>query len=70
MPFSERRWLSIQEAADYLSIHVKTAYEWAYSGILPAVRIGRNRRTLRIDKKKIDQDFEDQLSGDSRIRKS
>jgi len=45
---AELRWLRISEAAAYLSIHPKTAYDWAARGLLPTARIGGTRRVDRI----------------------
>jgi excisionase family DNA binding protein len=54
----EKRWLTIAQAADLLSINRKTAYSWAARGILPTVRVGG---ALRVDKVKLESDFEHQI---------
>jgi excisionase family DNA binding protein len=48
VPF-ERRFISISEAAQYLGIHEQTAYEWVSLKLLPIIRLGKNKRTLRVD---------------------
>jgi len=40
----ERRFITIAEAAVYLSISAKTCYKMAQRGELPSVKIGRLRR--------------------------
>lgn len=39
-----RRWITIAEAADYLAISKKSAYELAARGEIPSAKIGRSRR--------------------------
>jgi excisionase family DNA binding protein len=58
-----RRWVSICEAAKFLGIHPQTAYSWADSGILPIVRLGPKKRTIRVDLKKLQRQLEDQANG-------
>jgi len=54
----ERRWISIQEVAELLSIHEKTAYGWAARGVLPSIRIVG---VLRVDWRRLEELFERQL---------
>lgn len=56
----ERRWLSVNECADYLGLHRKTVYELIYSHSLPAGKIPGSR-SWRIDKLKIDSQLEAQI---------
>jgi len=53
----ERRFITIAEAAFYLSISVKTCYKMASRGDLPSVKIGRLRR---IDLKVLSEKLEKQ----------
>jgi len=36
-----RRYCSIKEISEYTSLPVKTLYEWASTGRIPAIKIGR-----------------------------
>jgi len=53
----ERRWISIREAAQYLSLSEKTVYRLAGS-VLPSVKI---KGSLRIDKKRLDEELTSQI---------
>jgi len=45
-----RRLLTPQQVADLLQVHVKTVYQWATEGKLPAIRLGSGiRKTVRFD---------------------
>jgi hypothetical protein len=46
----QRRWLTVAEAAAYLGISVKGAYDMAASGKLPAARDSLFFQMLRIDR--------------------
>lgn len=37
---SERRWLTIEEAAEYLRVSKRTLYRWLHDGLLPGYRAG------------------------------
>lgn len=37
---SERRWLTIEEAAEYLRVSRRTIYRWVHDGLLPGYRAG------------------------------
>lgn len=56
----ERRWLTVREAAEYLGLSVKGAYDMAASGKLPAARVGR---LVRIDLRALEADLEAQVQG-------
>jgi excisionase family DNA binding protein len=66
MTLAGRRWVSIREAADFLSVHVQTAYSLFYRGELPGARVGRN---VRIDLKRLTEQLEAQMQGANRARK-
>lgn len=36
----ERRWLTIEEAAEYLRVSKRTIYRWLHDGLLPGYRAG------------------------------
>lgn len=38
----ERRWISVREASEYLSIHFKSCYRLIDRGEIPAAKIGGN----------------------------
>ena len=40
-------------AADYLKVHVETVRLWIRTGLLPAVKVGRNWRVRRSDLERI-----------------
>jgi len=48
----EKRWITPKEAANYLSLHLKTVYVKISKGEIPASRIGGS---IRVDKKKLDE---------------
>jgi excisionase family DNA binding protein len=54
----ERRWLTVREAAEFLHISVKGAYDMAASGKLPAARVGR---LVRVDLRALEADLERQV---------
>lgn len=56
----ERRWLTVREAAEYLGLSVKGAYDMAAAGKLPAARVGR---LVRIDLRTLEADLEAQVQG-------
>jgi excisionase family DNA binding protein len=56
MDKDRKRWIKPKEAADYLSIHVKTIYRMIYMNHLPAVKI--KGAGWRIDRKKLDEMLE------------
>jgi len=66
MPF-QCRWISPRECATYLSLHPQTVYALIYQGKLPVARIGRS---LRVDKKKLDELLEDQIIGQASGRRA
>lgn len=47
----ERRWISVREASEHLSIHQITCRRLIDRGQIPAVKIGRS---VRVDMKKLD----------------
>jgi hypothetical protein len=57
---TERRWLTILEAAAFLCINPKTASAWALSGRIPAARIG-GRGPWRVDRFRLEEGLERQI---------
>jgi excisionase family DNA binding protein len=49
MPSSEEALMDIKQVAAYLQINEATAYNWAQSGKLPGIKIGRIWRFRRED---------------------
>jgi excisionase family DNA binding protein len=39
--YDGRRWVTMKQAADFLGVHVQTAYKCFYRGELPGARVGR-----------------------------
>jgi len=54
----QKRWITPRECAEYLSLNVKTIYAQAATGIIPSAKIGGS---VRIDKKKLDEQLENQI---------
>ena len=51
---AERRdWLTTEEAAEYLQVHVNTVRRWAREGIIPAPKLG-NRGGFRFRREELD----------------
>jgi excisionase family DNA binding protein len=42
-------WLTLQEIADELKLHIETVREWVRTKQLPAYRVGRDYRVKRAD---------------------
>jgi excisionase family DNA binding protein len=42
-------WLTLQEIADELKLHIETVREWVRTKRLPAYRVGRDYRVKRTD---------------------
>ena len=57
---TERRWLTISEAAAFLSINPKTCSAWCLTHRLPAARIG-GRGPWRVDRLKLEEGLERQI---------
>lgn len=59
MDMDRKRWIKPKEAADYLSVHLKTIYRMIYMNRLPAVKI--KGAGWRIDRKKLDDMLEEEI---------
>ena len=46
---SEERYLTVEEAASYTRLSLKTVYRWAEAGLMPAHKIGRIWRFDRLE---------------------
>ena len=46
-PTSEREWLTVAEAADYLRVSRDTIYRWAKQGKLPLYKVGGTATRIR-----------------------
>jgi len=51
----EKRWVSVREASQYLSLHEITTRRLIDRGMIPASRIGRN---IRVDMRKLNEQLE------------
>ena len=50
----ERRdWLTTEEAAEYLQVHLDTMRRWARTGVIPAAKLG-NRGGFRFRREDLD----------------
>ena len=54
---TDRRWLTIPQAAEILQLSAKTIYRLSVRGELPSLRIGH---TLRIDAEALEQKYRTQ----------
>jgi excisionase family DNA binding protein len=45
-PVPARRWITVQEAAEYIDLHLWTVRKMIARGLIPAVRLGR---AVRVD---------------------
>ena len=53
----KRRWISVRETAERLSVHEMTVRDWVNRGLVPAVRIGRS---VRVDLRALEAQFDKQ----------
>jgi len=58
--FSGRRFISVKDAALYLSVHEMTLRTWINEKRIKAIRIGR---AVRVDLRSLNADLEAQLAG-------
>lgn len=56
----ERRWITVNECAELLSLHPMSVRKIIARGTIPAVRIGR---TVRVDLRTIETQLETQAQG-------
>ena len=60
---TERRdWLTTEEAAEYLQVHVNTLRRWARDGVIPAAKLG-NRGGFRFRRDDLDRFLESRRQG-------
>jgi len=45
----EKKWLTVQEAADHLGVARATVYKWAKQGRLPIYKLGERVARVRIE---------------------
>jgi len=53
----ERRWITVAEVAEYLSLHPVTVRRLIDKGQIPSSRVGRN---VRIDMRKLTEQLENE----------
>ena len=53
-----RDWLTTEEAAEYLQVHVNTMRRWARTGVIPAAKLG-NRGGFRFRREDLDRFLEE-----------
>jgi excisionase family DNA binding protein len=57
----ERRdWMTTEEAADFLQVHLDTLRRWARTGVIPAAKLG-NRGGFRFRREDLDRFLEGRL---------
>jgi excisionase family DNA binding protein len=56
-----RDWLTTDEAAEYLQVHVNTVRRWAREGAIPAAKLG-NRGGFRFRREDLDRFLESRRS--------
>jgi len=54
-----RRWITVKEAANYLSLHPTTVYRLIDHDLIPATRVGRN---IRVDLKALEAMMEEEIA--------
>ena len=54
MMTEHRDWLTSEEAAEYLQVHVNTVRRWAREGAIPAAKLG-NRGGFRFRREDLDR---------------
>jgi excisionase family DNA binding protein len=64
--FSGRRYISVRECAEFLSLHLKTVYSLIARGKIPAVRVGR---AVRVDLRRLEAQLEAQVTATERWRR-
>ncbi|WP_454786499.1 excisionase family DNA-binding protein [Mycobacterium antarcticum] len=52
----QRRWASMQQAAEYMGVSLRTCREWIAQGKITGYRI--NARVIRVDLNELDAAFE------------
>jgi excisionase family DNA binding protein len=57
---TERRWITVNECAELLSLHPMSVRKIIARGKIPAVRIGR---TVRVDLRALEAQLEEQVKG-------
>ena len=54
-----KRWITVKEAASYLSLYPKSIYRLIDRGLIPASRVGR---IVRIDLKALEKVMEEEMA--------
>ncbi len=55
-------WLTTEEAAEYLQVHVETMRRWARTKVIPAAKLG-NRGGFRFRREDLDGFLEERRGG-------
>jgi excisionase family DNA binding protein len=64
-----RRYITVTEAAEYLQISDRTVRRLIRDGELNGYRMGRSRRTIRVDLNEIDEQLMRPMNAPPRARK-
>jgi len=68
-PVVTRRYITVAEAAEYLQISDRTVRRLISDGNLTVYRMGRSRRTIRVDLNEIDEQLMRPMNAPPRVRK-
>ncbi len=55
---AQQGWLTTEEAAEFLKVHVETLRRWARTGVIPAAKLG-NRGGFRFRREDLDRFLEE-----------
>jgi excisionase family DNA binding protein len=64
-----RRYVTIAETAEYLQVSDRTVRRLIADGELTGYRMGRSRRTIRVDLNEVDEQLMRPLNAPPRVRK-
>ncbi|OBG60827.1 excisionase family DNA-binding protein [Mycobacterium sp. E735] len=64
-----RRYITVAETAEYLQVSTATVRRLIADGELTRYRMGRSRRTIRVDLNEIDDQLMRPLNAQPRVRK-
>ena len=57
----QKRWITVLECSSYLSLHIKTIYAKIAKGEIPAAHVGGSNGSIRIDRKKLDEQLDNEI---------
>ncbi|AGB21673.1 DNA-binding protein, excisionase family [Mycobacterium sp. JS623] len=66
---TRRRYITIAETAEYLQVSDRTVRRLIADGDLTGYRMGKSRRTIRVDLNEVDEQLMRPLNAPPRVRK-